>query len=248
MRRAALLLSAVSLASCGANLTQTAFVRELERHFNNLNADALSRREMLSSQTAAYMKNPAGPPPTGIQYSSFHFDEKGWIAYNVKCGRPDCGQSYLVVDYYGKERLCARCGWTLLKAKPKEGDVAKWLKDDVKAEVKPMFEPASKSSPMKATVRYIRRTWVYDPSGKSDIDVSKIGESKWKAEIKADYLPGASGAKVPAGFHRPDAVFVAEQEFEFDGKALKAVGMPREEAVRPWLELRNLRLETGSAR
>jgi len=241
------MLLASMFVSCGGPPSQAGFVRELERHFTTLNAEGLSRRDRLAEQLRAYENNPAGTPPTGIQYNSFHFDDKGWIAYDLRCAEKQCGQLYVVVDYYGRKLTCSRCGSTLLKEKPKDsGEVSAWLKAETKADVKPMFEVLAKSSPWKAKVRYIRRSWVYDPRGRSEIDVNKIGE-KWKGDIKVDYLPGVADAegkvRVPVGFHRPDAVFVAEQDFEYDGKSVKPAGPPREEPVRGWIEMRNVRID-----
>jgi prepilin-type N-terminal cleavage/methylation domain-containing protein len=136
-----------------------------------------------------------------------------------------------------------------IKAKPKEAkeSTGDWLKNEVKAEVKPMFELKSKSEPMKATVRYLRRNWSFDASGRSDIDVSRIPDgTSDKKNNHTDYLPGAG--KAGAGFHRPDATYVVEQEFEFDGSTLKAVGPAREEPVAPWNEIWNPRAENEVSR
>ena len=236
----------LALASCGTppdDKMQAAFVRALDRWFNSQNEEAVSRKDVLLIETEAYQKNPSLAPPTGTQYNSFHFNDKGVIAYNVRCGRKGCEQVYLVVDYYGKEKLCSRCGAVLIKKKEDDKiDTASWMRKEMKADVRPMFEVKQKGKPMTAVVRYIRRNWVFDPRGKSDIDVGKMGSSTAKVEIKTDYLPGAGG-KVAAGFHRPDAVYVVEQEFEFDGSDAKPVGNPREEAVRPWKEQWNTRTD-----
>lgn len=241
MSRIALGMIAVVLASCSPpppDKWQAAFARELDLYFNNLNNEALARKEMYKSATEAHAKNPTLPPWSGVQYNSFHFSEKGFIAYDVKCKGKECGATYMVVDFYGSERKCSRCGEVLIAAKPEsEPDTAKWIEKQTGSAPKPMFEVTNKDTKkeMKATVRYIRRNWSFDPRGRSDIDPVKLG----KAEVKAEYLPG-TGGKVAPGFHRPDSVFVAEQEFAFDGK-LKPVGSPKETAVKPWNELWDVR-------
>lgn len=244
------------LAACKAppqDKMLAGFAQELHHYFNNLNDEALTRKELLATESAEYRKNPALPPPTGTQFNTFSFSEKGHIAYDVRCKRPTCGQGYLIVDYYGLERKCSRCGEILIPAAPEKlPSVAAWLKENCGADVKPMFEPTQKDTskmPLKATVRYVRRNWVYDPRGKSDIDLARIPEkSTWKPQIKMAYLPGATESKIPAGFHRPDATYVAEQEFQFDGSSLKPIGQPREVFLRPWSEVWDVRRELESSR
>ncbi len=261
MRRAMTALSfGLCLSACKAppqDKMLAGFTQELHLYFNNLNDEALTRKQLLAAESAEYRKNPGLPPPTGIQFNTFTFSEKGYIAYDVRCKRPTCGQAYLVVDYYGLERKCARCGEVLIpdpdpKKENKPVDMVSWLKEKCGADVKPMFEPTHKDTsklPLKAIVRYVRRNWVYDPRGKPDIDLARIPEkSAWKPQIKMAYLPGAAESKIPPGFHRPDATYVAEQEFQFDGSTLKPIGQPREDFLRPWSEIWDVRRELESSR
>ena len=97
--------------------------------------------------------------------------------------------------------------------------------------------------PAKAKVHYIRRSWVFDPLGAVDIDISNLPETT-RSELKPEYIPG-SGSKVGTGFHRLDAVFIGEQEFEYDGSSVKAVGPAKEKAVRRLREIRPIFLQSG---
>ena len=105
-----------------------------------------------------------------------------------------------------------------------------------------MFEFAQgKDNPnatMAATVRYVRRQWAYDNRGVVDIS-SRVIE---KAGVDPNYLPIAATAEGqlgrPPGFHRADATFVGQIEFEFRGGDLTLKTRYQEEAVRPWKDLK----------
>lgn len=257
IRRWAFLLPVVLLACKPPpqDQMQAEFVKNLNLYFNALNSEGQSRKDLLRAQTEEHRQNPALSPPTGTQYNSFHFNERGVVAYNVRCKRSSCRQNYLVVDYYGRARECARCGQVLI-SKTETGTAADWLTKNSGGEVKPMFEPTQKDTakmPLKAVVRYVRRNWAYDPRGSLDIDLTRIPDKNTlKAEIKTAYLPGFQEAegrvRVPAGFHRPDTVFVVEQEFEFDGSSVKPIGPAREEPLRPWTDVWDIRAGLESSR
>ncbi|MBI2900999.1 MAG: hypothetical protein HYY17_12505 [Planctomycetes bacterium] len=269
MYRAAFLSAGASillLVSC-AKPERSSFVKALDRHFANLNTEALSRRDLLLAQMDAFSKNPAMTPPVGMQYNTYHFSDKGFILLDFPCGRPACGRRYAVVDYYGSDKLCPACGSILVKARPKEAaDTRAWLAGETRAvQVPDKFKDAaelenwqstlggkpaimpmlmiSEKSPDFAIAVYVRRNWSFDTSGRSDVDVSKMGDSKWKAEVKTDYLPG-TGGKVGPGFHRPDTAYIEIQGFQLGGQGVRAVGQPRSFAVdSPSAAFRDIRLE-----
>ncbi|MDP6958164.1 MAG: hypothetical protein QF645_05055 [Planctomycetota bacterium] len=219
------------------------FASAMHHHFNKLNTDAELRNELLSAERTAHSENPTLPPPTGVQFNTFRFDETGVVIYEYPC--EECAYVYPALDYIGHKMRCVHCGEVLIDDKPEgTGDVISWLKTNHDADAVPMFQPeGSGKLPAKATIRYIRRSWVYDPLGTVDIDVSTIPEST-RIELDTNYIPG-SGSKVGVGFHRLDAVFIGEQEFEYDGSSVEELTRAKEKAVRRLREIRPIFLQSG---
>jgi hypothetical protein len=245
-RYTALLFGFALLPGCGGppqDKVGEFFVTAMHRHFNKMNTDAELRHELRESEQKAHRKNPTLPPATGVQFNTFRFDENGIVVYEFPCN--GCSFVYSALDYIGHEMKCVRCGDILIEEKPAgTGDVIAWLKQHHEANAVPMFKlEGGEKLPVKATVIYIRRSWVFDPAGTVDIDVSTLPESI-RSELKPEYLP-APGSRVGAGFHRLDAVFVGEQVFEYDGSSVTAVSPLKETAVRRLREIRPIFLQSG---
>jgi hypothetical protein len=259
---ALLVLTAAPLVGCKKVTKEqgtAAFHKELYLYFANLNNEAQFRKdEFRKADVRLGMVT-----PTGSIYSTFLFDENAFVVKNFKCKTcetrllitapgteylcPSCGHCPYVTHGAGfnrKESPCKICMGT--DGKPKEPNSALIAKEAFEkepgAQVLSMFEFASgKDNPnatMVATVRYVRRQWAYDNRGVVDIS-SRVVE---KAAVDPTWLPivsvegGMPGR--PPGFHRLDATFVGEIEFEFRGGDLSVKQRRLEEAVRPWKDLK----------
>jgi predicted RNA-binding Zn-ribbon protein involved in translation (DUF1610 family) len=235
-----------------------AFHKELHLYFNNLNNEAQFRKDEMRKNDAKL----GLVTPTGSIYSTYLFDETAFIVKNFKC--KTC-ETKLIVTSPGTEYLCPTCGHcpyvkhegTFNKkespcktclgpdGKPREPNADLIKKEAFEAsgaQVLPMFEfAAGKDNPnatMVATVRYVRRQWAYDGRGVVDIS-SRVVE---KAAVDPSWLPiaaveGGMAGRAP-GFHRLDATYVGEIEFEFRGGDLAVKSRRVEEAVRPWKDLK----------
>ena len=254
--------AAVALGGCQKVTKEQgtkAFYKELHLYFNNLNNEAQFRKDEMRKADAKL----GIITPTGSIYSTFVFDETAFIVKNFKCKTcetkliisspgteylcPSCGHCPYVTHGAGfnrKESPCKICMGT--DGKPKEPNPALIAKESFEkepgAQVLPMFEFAQgKDNPnatMAATVRYVRRQWAYDNRGVVEIS-SRVIE---KAGVDPNYLPIAATAEGqlgrPPGFHRADATFVGQIEFEFRGGELTLKTRYQEEAVRPWKDLK----------
>jgi hypothetical protein len=233
-----------------------AFYKELHLYFNNLNNEAQFRKDEMRKNDAKL----GLVTPTGSIYSTYLFDENAFIVKNYKC--KTC-ETKLIITSPGTEYLCPSCGHCPYIAhtgtfnrkespcktclgpdgKPREPN-ADWIKKEAfessGAVVQPMFEflqgKDNPNLPMFAVVRYVRRQWAYDNRGVVDISQRVIE----KASVDASYLPNATEGQVgrAPGFHRPDAAFVGQIEFEFRGGDLTVNKRYTEEAVRPWKDLK----------
>src|SRR5215831_2456694 len=213
-----------------------AFYKELHLYFNNLNNEAQFRKDEMRKNDAKL----GLVTPTGSIYSTFLFDENAFVVKNYKCKTcetkllitspgseylcPSCGHCPYVTHAAGfnrKESPCKICMGT--DGKPKEPNPALIAREafEKDATVLPMFEfQQGKDNPnqtMVATVRYVRKQWAYDNRGVVDISQRVIE----KASVDPSYLPvvavegGVAGR--PPGFHRLDATYVGEIDFEFRG-------------------------------
>jgi hypothetical protein len=186
------------------------------------------------------------------------FDENAFVVKNFKCR---VCETRLIVTSPSMEYLCPSCGHCPYQKHPdgfnrKESPCKICIgadghpkeSDSIKADdfqraggvVQPMFEYASgKDNPnatMVATVRYVRRQWAYDQRGVVDVSQKAID----KAAVDPTFLPIAAEGSVgrAPGFHRLDATFVGEIDFEFRGGELSVKTRRAEEAVRPWKNLK----------
>ena len=252
--------AAVALGGCQKVTKEQgtkAFHRELHLYFNNLNNEAQFRKDEMRKQDAKL----GIITPTGSIYSTYFFDENAFVVKNYKCKTcetkllitaagseylcPSCGHSPYVTHGQGfnrKESPCKICMGT--DGKPKEPNPSLITKESFEkdAQVAPMFEflpgKDNANQTMVAVVRYVRRQWAYDNRGVVDVS-SRVIE---KAGVVPDYLPIAATAEGqlgrPPGYHRPDATFVGELEFEFRGGSLTLKTRRMEEPVRPWKDLK----------
>ena len=254
------MMAAVLLSGCQKVTKEQgtkAFYKEVHLYFNNLNNEAQFRKDEMRKNDAKL----GLVTPTGSIYSTFTFDENAFIVKGYRC--KTC-ETKLILTSPGNEYLCPSCGHCPYvthaagfnrkespckicmgaDGKPKEPNAALIAKEAFEREkdvqVLPMFEFASgKDNPnatMAATVRYVRRQWAYDNRGVVDISMRVIE----KAAVDPSWLPiAAEGVpgKAP-GYHRLDATFVGQIEFEFRGGDLTAKTRYLEEAVRPWKDLK----------
>lgn len=253
------ILAAAPIAGCKKVTKEqgtAAFHKELHLYFSNLNNEAQFRKdEFRKADVRLGMVT-----PTGSIYSTYSFDPAGFIVRNFKCRTcetkllltsaateylcPSCGHSPYVTHPAGfirKEAGCKTCIGA--DGKPKEPGADAVAREAFErasgAQVKPMFEfVAGKDNPnqaMVATVRYVRRQWAYDQRGVVDISQRVIE----KASVDASWLPtdNPQVGRSP-GFHRLDATFVGEIEFEFRGGEVSVRARRPEEPVRPWKDLK----------
>lgn len=252
------LLAGLALAGCHKVTTAegtNAFYRELHLYFNNLNNEAQFRKDEMRRADARL----GLVTPTGSIYSTYLFDENAFIVKNYRC--KTC-ETKLIITSPSTEYLCPSCGHcpyvshpagfnrrespckTCLgpDGKPREPNPTLIARDAFErsegAQVLPMFEFApgkdKPNQPMVATVRYVRRQWAYDPRGTVDISQRVIE----KASVDASYIPSDEQGRRSPGFHRLDATFVGEIEFEFRGGELSVKARRFEEAVRPWKDMK----------
>ena len=252
------LLAALALSGC-AKVTKEqgtkAFHKELHLYFNNLNNEAQFRKDEMRKNDAKL----GLITPTGSIYSTFVFDENAFIVKGYKC--KTC-ETRLILTSPASEYLCPTCGHcpyvkhegTFNKkespcktclgpdGKPREPNADAIKKETFEAsgaQVLPMFEylpgKDNPNAPMHAVVRYVRKQWAYDNRGVVDVSPRVIE----KAAVDASYLPSdQQGSMKAPGYHRPDATFVGEIEFEFRGGDLTVSKRRAEEAVRPWKDLK----------
>jgi len=251
--------AAVALGGCQKVTKEQgtkAFYKEVHLYFNNLNNEAQFRKDEMRKNDAKL----GLITPTGSIYSTFVFDENAFVVKNYKCKTcetkllltspgneylcPSCGHCPYVTHAAGfnrKESPCKICIGT--DGKPKEPNAALITQEAMAkdAQALPMFEfLPGKDNPnatMAATVRYVRRQWAYDSRGTVDISQRVIE----KASVDPSWLPmmAAEGqvGRAP-GFHRPDATFVGQIDFEFRGGELTIKTRYQEEPVRPWKDLK----------
>jgi hypothetical protein len=237
-----------------------AFQKELHLYFNNLNNEAQARKDDLRKSDAKLGLMTA----TGSIYSTYAFDENAFVVFNYRCKTcdtklivtspeteylcPSCGHCPYVVHGAGFNRRESPCKTCLgADGKPREPNAALIAKEAFEksegAVVKPMFELTQETpgKPLIATVRYVRRQWVYDSRGIVDISQKALERATSTAAVDPSYLPmtGGEGAvgRSP-GFHRLDATFVGEMECEYRAGEMTVLSRRAEEAVRPWKNLK----------
>src|SRR5438128_6361985 len=81
--------------------------REMKLWFNNQNNEALARRDNLRAEQAMAMRNPALQAPTGTIYSTFTWDESGFIVENYRC---QICNAKMLLPFPSAEYLCRSCG------------------------------------------------------------------------------------------------------------------------------------------
>ena len=252
------ILATAPLVSCKKVTKEqgtAAFHRELHLYFNNLNNEAQLRKDDFRRPDVRL----GMVTPMGSIYSTYSWDPGAFVVRNYKCRTcetkllltapgseylcPSCGHSPYVqhpAGFIRKEAGCKTCIGA--DGKPKEPSPDAVGKDAFEraegAAVQPMFEYASgKDNPnaaMIATVRYVRRQWAYDTRGVVDISARVIE----KASVDATYLPSDGQQGRLPGYHRLDATFVGEIDFEFRGGELTIKTRRAEDAVRPWKDLK----------
>jgi hypothetical protein len=235
------------------------FRRELRRYFNTLNAEAQARKDSLRKDQIASQMNPALLPPTGFTYSTWIFDDKGFIVENLNC--QTCGNR-LALTAPSAEYLCKSCGHCPYKTHPPNTNILKFpcetcigaggtlkelpevTRDTFKGvkdalvldmvEIDPDRTSAEKG--IRAKVRYVRRTWIYDPRGVVPLSERTVN----KASIDTYWIPteGAEEKYRKPGFHRQEESYIGEIDFLFKGGELIEMSRKPEEPVRPWKDIR----------
>jgi len=246
-------------------LIESRFRKGLNLYFNNLNQEGHARKESLRREQALAEVNPALRPPTGTIFSTYTYDDSGFIVENFKC--QICGVK-LLLPFPSAEYLCRSCGHcpyktghptTNLKKSPCADclDAKGMPKEPVEAQnrdtfkrfegavTRDMFEVTDTNKEkgiMKATVRYVRRVWVYDDKATVQVSTKAVE----RAVSDSAYIPTGNPSEDPtdklakyqrSGFHRPDTTYVGEIKFEYRGNELIQVSAPREEPVRPWKDI-----------
>ena len=240
-----------------------AFHKELHLYFNNLNNEAQFRKDEMRKNDAKL----GLVTPTGSIYSTYLFDETAFVVKNFRCKTcetrlmitaasaeylcPSCGHCPYVKHegtFNRKESPCKTCLGPDSKPREPNADlIKKEAFEAAGATVQPMFEflpgKDNPNLPMVAVVRYVRRQWAYDQRGVLEISPKAVEKAVNAASVDPTFLPtaatpdGVQMGRAP-GFHRPDATFVGEIEFEFRGGDLTISKRRAEEAVRPWKDLK----------
>ena len=260
------LVAALAMSGC-AKVTKDqgtkACYKELHLHFNNLNNEAQFRKDEMRKNDAKL----GLITPTGSIYSTYLFDETAFIVKNYKCKTcetrliitspaaeylcPSCRHCPYVKHegtFNRKESPCKACLGPDGKPREPNADLVKREAFEAAgATVLPMFEfvqgKDNPNAPMLALVRYVRRQWAYDQRGVVEISPKAMDKAISTASVDPTFVPlatsgeGAAVGKAP-GYHRLDATFVGQIEFEFRGGDLSVKTRWPEEAVRPWKNLK----------
>lgn len=250
------------------------FRQALHLYFKNLNDDAHQRKDSVRAQMYHAENNPILPPPEGSTFSSYSFDDTAFMVYNYVCRT--CGSKLILHlnETLAEQYLCPACRHSPYQVHPPNTDLRKspctqcitndkpaapdtkqytreWFQKFEKegVAVGGMYELVDKDleKPFKAKVRYVRKSWSYDPKGVLSVPQKAITN----AASDAKYLPTAgsaidfdplTGKQLPKydlqGFHRLDGIFAGEMDFEFtSGGRLSQVGGTREQPFRPWKDI-----------
>lgn len=255
-------LALLATASCKPppkDVATKAFVKELHLYFNNLNNEGQARKDDLRKADAKLGLITA----TGSIYSTYTWDENAFVVYNYKCKTcetkliitspstqylcPSCGHCPYVThgaNFNRKESPCKTCLGA--DGKPREADAALIAKEMFEraegAKVKAMFDLTQENTakPLIATVRYVRRQWAYDQRGVVEMSPRALEKAVASAAVDPTFLPTGSSESVgrAPGYHRLDATFVGEMEFEYRGGEITVRSRGVEDPVRPWKDLK----------
>ena len=246
------------------------FRGDVARYFNELNREAMDRKERMRGELARSKRDPQFDAATGTVYNTFSFDPDSFVVENYKC--QSCGTT-LALPAAAAEYLCKSCGHSPYRSHTEYPDLSKVpspcpkcagsdgklkpltddlvSRDSIKlregAVVKDMFELTADNpeKPLVAKVRYVRRLWVFDPRG--TVKLSQAAQTKGAVDMT--WMPSESGVYDPAaptsrysvpGFHRLDGVYLGEIEFTWKGGTLTEKSRSAETAVRPWKDLRTV--------
>lgn len=248
---------------------ETRFKAELERYFQNLNLRNELRREALRTELWRAEDSPSLPPPAGMVYSTYQFDPESFVVLNYRCRAcqtrlmlltpaldylcPSCRHCPYLEHPKGtdlKKSPCTLCVGPDHKPRPPEAaQVERKRFEDLKPEgvvVKGMFEitQADTSRPVEADVRYIRRSWVWDPRGTVQISLKAMEKAREAPRNVDDkWIPVAEGTESTQrpGFYRLDSIWLGELKFRLTGAGLMKLSESVEEPVRPWKDLETVK-------
>lgn len=204
MRRAIVVLSVLGLfgaLGCKPPPKEQAiemFRKDVQRHFDDLNRDAMDRKERLRGDLDRAQKNPHMEAATGSVYSTFVFEADGFVVADYKCQA--CG-TMLLLAAPASLYLCPSCGHSPYKSHtgvnlkvspcpkcavkdgraqpPSDAEVGlEEMKTREGATVRPMFDLTQDNpeKPLVAKVRYVRKLWVFDPRG--SVKLSQAAQTK----------------------------------------------------------------------
>jgi hypothetical protein len=273
MRLAPVFAALLVLASAGCkpipkDQQLPVFKKQVKLYFNNLNNESQTRKDNLWKDQAAAERNPALNPPTGTTFSTFTWDEEGYVVENFKC--QICGVK-LLIPVPSAEYLCKSCGHCPYKIHPRDANLkaspcATCLGQDgipkppaedlVKSQVtgqegcavKAMFQLTQEDveKPLEAKVRYVRRLWVFDSRGSVPVSQKILDKAK-TGPIETRWIPSetATGSRYNReekyqlpGYHRLDGEYVGEVTFRFKGGEILEIARAPEQPVRPWKDLK----------
>lgn len=219
------------LAGCGEQTTD-ALKSALRGYFREMNAEAAGRRDDVDVRGE------------GLVISVYTFNPNGFIVVGIPCTR--CGAEQDIVNYDGtKDVACARCGEKLLAKDMKQADI-----EARKIKVLPMFKATSETPPIKAEVRYVRREYYWDATGRVELESQEAPEIKTqRAKVRQDLQQistkvsadvaavkdFAEGLPDDPGMHRHLATFIGRMEVELHNADVIVTDAPREEPLRNWL-------------
>jgi hypothetical protein len=227
------------------------FKKDVRRYFEALNQDALTRKDLLRRQQATAERNPLADAPTGTVLNTFFFDDGGYLVENYT---DSAGVVRTVVPRSaGQEPSIQEIATpTATSTGDEKTKVTTIGKDagaglDAGSKVKELFELTQDNpeKPLVAKVRYVRRSWVYDPRGAVKLSPTVVT----KAAVAVDWIPteGSTGSwwkreemYMLPGFHRLDGEFVGEITFQWHGGELTEKSRTAEVPMRPWKDSRRV--------
>jgi hypothetical protein len=207
MRLAIAVLAAAALAGCsdGPLGEQEKEVKvAVGRHFAELNAQAAAR-----AQEAKLTKSDVDLPATALVLNRYDWDLNGAIYPDVECSNAACKAKLGKLASVGVELRCPECGQELMTELTRVG------------KSQPMFESKSTGLPIVVIVRYVRKSYAYDPT--SSVLVSSKTESVISTKAFTDPENRAKGGFYANGLYRVTGTAIGTTGFVYRGGELHEI-------------------------
>lgn len=180
------------------------------------------------NSTASQNRRDIEDSGTGLVLSYYWFDPGAILILGAPCKK--CGEENDIVDYTGKREIrCGKCDEKILDAGKTQTELEN--SNDLRGKVFPAFKVTQNTKPWKAEVRYIRKTYYWDPTGRVELPEGEQGKLQQSTSAVRDYAEGVHSA----GLHRQLSTYHGKIELELRGARAVAVSPAREEPLRTWL-------------